>query len=532
MENLGLDMKLMFHFKDTIFNRRKRIFFLYNQHLKKKKNILKKKKEKSFLYFLGGKIPFGVFDYPKKFPRSWDIKNRWTWLDKMKRIDYGDLEISSGKLKIIYRGQGKSDEDAAAIRSNFYLPPFFPFFYYEVKIINIGKNGFIGIGLCSSKVDLDRLPGWEKGSIGYHGDDGQAFCDSGTGVPYGPIFHKGDIIGLCLNLINQHIFFVKNGNPLSTVFKNVFQNKDSKIFAVVGLRTFGECIGANFGEGNFEFDFNTFLKFSVDKIFLKILSIKKPLFQKFSIKTFNYKKNKTNTHLICLSKSIFFYEQEICFEYGFFKNIYFKSPLFYILTQWCNEKKVYSFNYYRKNMNFSHSINRMSKKFIILNIIKNISEKILSKEFWLIEYFKKKKNASVILSKFMFFKVLTKPFLAKRLFQNEKKFFYFFFEIFLKYPGKIFDLFKKNFLDESDEQTFLIFSKRNRFLIHIKNFQKLIKYYFIKKSKNNNFLKELKPFFKKFCFFEFIFKYFKGKNHIINLIIDIPDKRLSVKFFE
>lgn len=65
-----------------------------------------------------------------------------------------------------------------------------------------------------SKVDSDRLPGWEKESLGYHGDDGHVFFDSGAGISYGAIFLAGDIIGLCLKLINQRVVFVKNEKPI------------------------------------------------------------------------------------------------------------------------------------------------------------------------------------------------------------------------------------------------------------------------------------------------------------------------------
>ena len=40
-----------------------------------------------------------------------------------------------------------------------------------------------------------RLPGWDKHSYGYHGDDGNSFCSSGTGQAYGPTFTTNDIIG-------------------------------------------------------------------------------------------------------------------------------------------------------------------------------------------------------------------------------------------------------------------------------------------------------------------------------------------------
>jgi len=53
--------------------------------------------------------------------------------------------------------------------------------------------------------------GWDKQSYGYHGDDGNSFCSSGQGEPYGPTFSTGDVIGCCVNLVENTCFYTKNG---------------------------------------------------------------------------------------------------------------------------------------------------------------------------------------------------------------------------------------------------------------------------------------------------------------------------------
>ena len=69
----------------------------------------------------------------------------------------------------------------------------------------------MGIGLSCLGVNLNRLPGWEKNSYGYHADDGCVFSSSATGQSYGPTFTTGDVVGCGFNLVSRSIFFTKNG---------------------------------------------------------------------------------------------------------------------------------------------------------------------------------------------------------------------------------------------------------------------------------------------------------------------------------
>ena len=52
---------------------------------------------------------------------------------------------------------------------------------FQVKIVSKGRDGYMGVGLSAQGVNMNRLPGWDKHSYGYHGDDGNSFCSSGTG---------------------------------------------------------------------------------------------------------------------------------------------------------------------------------------------------------------------------------------------------------------------------------------------------------------------------------------------------------------
>jgi len=148
-------------------------------------------------------------------------------------------------LRVKYKGPGSDDRDAASIRSNVAIPVDCPVYYFEVEITNKGRDGYIGIGLSQNDVKLDRLPGWEPHSYGYHGDDGHVFNGRGTGRPYGPTYTTGDWIGVIFNRIDSTISFTKRGFKLGVAFKNV---PEKALYPTVGFRTPDEEIVVNFGQ--------------------------------------------------------------------------------------------------------------------------------------------------------------------------------------------------------------------------------------------------------------------------------------------
>merc|ERR1711990_582014 len=135
--------------------------------------------------------------YPAVDTRITPLPTRWADSDE---YIVNHLALKNGKTRVEYKGKGMTHKDAAAVRSQNSIPKTCGIFYYEIKIINKGRDGYIGMGLSDIKVKLNRLPGWDENSYGYHGDDGNIFAASGSGQAYGPTFTTGDVIGCCFNL--------------------------------------------------------------------------------------------------------------------------------------------------------------------------------------------------------------------------------------------------------------------------------------------------------------------------------------------
>ncbi|XP_067003264.1 ran-binding protein 9 isoform X2 [Anabrus simplex] len=178
-------------------------------------------------------------------PRCWSSKDKFSYIG-----------LSQNNLRVHYKGHGKAHKDAASVRATHPIPAACGLYYFEVKIFSKGRDGCMGIGLSTHNVNMNRLPGWDKHSYGYHGDDGHSFCSSGTGQPYGPTFTTGDVIGCGVNLIDNTCFYTKNGHNLGIAFTDL----PSDLYPTVGLQTPGEVVDANFGQTPFVFDIEDMMR--------------------------------------------------------------------------------------------------------------------------------------------------------------------------------------------------------------------------------------------------------------------------------
>ncbi|ODN01589.1 SPRY domain-containing protein 3 [Orchesella cincta] len=86
-----------------------------------------------------------------------------------------------------YAGIGKSIHDNGFAQSNVPLTPLNH--YFEITILDPGESCYIAIGLAR------KNPGWCRGSIAYHADDGKIFIGGGVGTPFGPRCSIRDVLG-------------------------------------------------------------------------------------------------------------------------------------------------------------------------------------------------------------------------------------------------------------------------------------------------------------------------------------------------
>lgn len=169
------------------------------------------------------------------------------------------LEISKDRLSMRYVGNGTHGmrSNVGSIQANRPVPRDRTLYYFELKVLNGGEHGKIGVGFSDASFRSGYQPGWEPNSYGYHGDDGHKFSSSGHGAPYGPRFSTGDVIGACVHLEKREIFYTKNGKHLGVAFRDV---PPLVLFPTVGLHSKDECVELNFGKQPFAFDLEGYIR--------------------------------------------------------------------------------------------------------------------------------------------------------------------------------------------------------------------------------------------------------------------------------
>ena len=78
--------------------------------------------------------------------------------------------------------------------------------YFEVKLRSLGHGAnaaesSVALGFCAMPYPTWRLPGWERGSLAVHGDDGRRYVnDTWGGKDFTSAFNPGDTVGLGMSI--------------------------------------------------------------------------------------------------------------------------------------------------------------------------------------------------------------------------------------------------------------------------------------------------------------------------------------------
>uniref|UniRef100_A0A915E3I7 Uncharacterized protein n=1 Tax=Ditylenchus dipsaci TaxID=166011 RepID=A0A915E3I7_9BILA len=117
-----------------------------------------------------------------------------------------NLQIGSDFLSLKFNGSATDESAAASVRTVEAIPNDCRLFYFEVKVLNAGRNGKLAIGLGDMGAHLQDLPGWDSDSFGYHGDDGRKFYGrdkKAKGHTYGDKYTTGDVKSVDGNLMTR-----------------------------------------------------------------------------------------------------------------------------------------------------------------------------------------------------------------------------------------------------------------------------------------------------------------------------------------
>ncbi len=144
--------------------------------------------------------------------------------------------------------------------------------YFEIRVRAMGGNrggeaAGIAVGFCAKPYPSWRLPGWQRASLGVHGDDGRRFVnDPDGGLDFTRPFQPGETVGIGMtfniaaNAENPgkalaDVFFTRNGKfDKGWQVNEERDREDDSVFGLEGELDLYAAIGM-FGPVEFEMQF-------------------------------------------------------------------------------------------------------------------------------------------------------------------------------------------------------------------------------------------------------------------------------------
>ncbi|THY52333.1 hypothetical protein D6C97_06384 [Aureobasidium pullulans] len=144
--------------------------------------------------------------------------------------------------------------------------------YFEIRVTRMGSDSGdegdagIAIGFVAPPYPPFRLPGWERASLGVHGDDGRRYIDDdGGGQDFTTYFKNGETVGIGMNIKpaqfpgrrrDVEVFFTREGQKEGGW--NMYEERDGDDSgSIVGLEGDHDLMAAvgMFGQVDFEVRF-------------------------------------------------------------------------------------------------------------------------------------------------------------------------------------------------------------------------------------------------------------------------------------
>jgi hypothetical protein len=131
--------------------------------------------------------------------------------------------------------------------------------YYEVRVLRMrGAEAVIAVGFAGKPYPGWRLPGWHRGSVGVHGDDGRRFVnDSEGGIDFVGAWREGNTVGIGMRFLGGgrvEVFFTRDGSVEGRWWVDEERDAERDEGGVEGLLGEGDlylCVG---GCGGVEFE--------------------------------------------------------------------------------------------------------------------------------------------------------------------------------------------------------------------------------------------------------------------------------------
>ena len=191
-----------------------------------------------------------IEEHRTPLPRKLSSANKSIFINVLPpyRCEYNNAELA--------RYSKEEDYDmfnaVGSVRASDAIPNQCQFYYFEMDVLQEGLEGRVGIGLTTQGTNLRKMPGWERNTVGYHGDDGHLFNgSSGRSIGTGPTYGIGDVVGCGINLKTGQVVFTKNGIDIGSEL--FFFMPETPLFPTVAVASDDEKLSVNFGQKSFRF---------------------------------------------------------------------------------------------------------------------------------------------------------------------------------------------------------------------------------------------------------------------------------------